>query len=360
VEGPRFFKEWRDISLSGVSQVRSFSIGEKQILGAINTNTNSSHQYHEIVIYETLEDSPLLHIQTISEESPVSFKYFSIDNNQFIAVANHLQSNVEHQSVPSRLYKWNGTLFNKVQDFPTEGAKDVDFINIRNSESFLVFSGHHNRPSYNTSLLVYVWVPNRQTFTFYQKLPTTAAQKVHFLKSGRETYLTVASEHDRHGNGHTNSSVFQWNGTYFNLFRLVPTYHARDLYPLRIGCHLFVVAANFFHNASYNVISTIYRLDNGNFVEHASFEGAVAAESFTIETEYFLAVANSVNKSSVIYKFTGPSLVPFQEIPMSSVSYIHAFTLKSGCKALAVSNSAGKAKLYKWTRVAVLKNSCCE
>ena len=152
MEGPRFFKEWRDISLSGVSQVRSFSIGEKQILGAINTNTNSSHQYHEIVIYETLEDSPLLHIQTISEESPVSFKYFSIDNNQFIAVANHLQSNVEYQSVPSRLYKWNGTLFNKVQDFPTEGAKDVDFINIRNSESFLVFSGHHNRPSYRVKL----------------------------------------------------------------------------------------------------------------------------------------------------------------------------------------------------------------
>lgn len=362
VEGPRFFKEWLDVNLSNVSQVRSFSIGPRQFLGAININTSSSHQYHGVIIYEIVDDSALVHIQTISEESPVAFKYFSIDDeNKFIAVANNLpiHSNPELQGVPSRLYKWNGTLFNKVQNFSTEGAKDVDFIHIRDRGRFLVFSSHHNRHSYNTASLVYVWTSPLTLFVLYQRLPTTAAQKVHFLTSDKGIYLTVASEYDHNGNEYANSSVFRWNNTHFILFQLIPTYRAHDLYPLRIGCHLFVVAANFFNNAS----STVYRLDGGKFVEHASFEtkGAVAAESFTIETEHFLTVANSdVNESSVIYKVTGPSLVPFQEIPMSSASYIHAFTLNSGCNALAVSNRVGKAKLYKWMKVSLLKNSCCE
>jgi len=364
VEGPRFFKEWLEIDFSGISYVSSFEIGGRLFLGAINTNTN--HQHQEVIIYEIANDSVLVHIQTIQVESPVSFKSFSIDsNNHFIAVAN------DDESFPSKLYKWNGTStrFQKVQDLPTKGVKDVDFINIPNSGRFLVFSGYHDGQSYNTPSSIYVWISPMTLFVPYQKIPTTGARKVHFLPVETETYLTVASEYDGNGNGRTNSSVFHWNGTRFNLFQLIPTYHAHELYPFKIGCHFFLVAANF-NSTSHSTTSNVYRLDNGRFVEHALIQtnGAVAVESFTIESEHFLAVANSFNEDamnaetkSVIYKITGPSLIPFQEVPTKSASYIHAFALKeSGCKALVVSNKAGKAKLYKWTRVSIIKNSCCK
>ena len=300
----------------------------------------------------------------------MSFKSFSTDtSNHFLAVANHfcLQSDVERS--PSKLYRWNGTWFEKVQDFPLKGVKDIDFISIPNSGKFLVFSGYHNGQSYDTPSSLYYWKTPNLSFVPYQKIPTTGAQKVHFLTVESETYLTVASEYDGDGNGHTNSSVFRWNGIHFDLFQLIPTYRAHDLYPFKIGCQIFLVAANFQNNI-HNTTSNVYRLDNGRFVEHASIKTnrAVAVESFTIESEHFLAVANSFDEDarspetkSIIYKITGPSLVPFQEVPTSSASHIHAFTLKqSPCKALVVSNKDGKAKLYKWTRVSITKNSCCK
>ena len=286
----------------------------------------------------------------------------------FIATANDYDTKL--QSIPSELYKWNGSSFIRVQTFTgAVGAKDVDFITIENLGSFLAFSRYHDTLSYNAPSIVYVWDSIHSVFLPYQTLPTTGAQKLHFFTAREETYLAVAIEVDGTGNGLTNSMLFRWNGTYFDerVFQYIPTQRARDLHPFVIGCHVFLVAANYFDGESHNIMSKVYRLENESFVEHAAIQtrGATAVEPFTIRSEHFLTVINSHDETtggtttaSVIYRIDGPSFVPFQEIVTEKGSYAHFFSLGGDCKALAISNQAAKSKLYKWSFVS-LKKSCC-
>ena len=303
--------------------------------------------------------------------SPVSIKPFHISSGTvkeyFIATANFYDKKL--QNIDSKLYKWNGSKFVKLQEFATNGAKDVDFVTIENLGSFLAFSCHHDKQSFNTPSLVYVWDSINELFVYYQTLPTTGARKLHFFSANQETYLAVANEFDGARNALTNSMVFRWNGTHFDqrAFQEIPTQGAHDLHPFTIGCHVFLVAANFFDGVSHNIASKVYRLENDLFVEHAEIQtrGAVAVEPFTIRSEHFLAVINSHDEvtgsaktASVIYRIDGPNFVPFQEIMTKKGSYAHFFTLKDGCKALAISNETAKPKIYKWTFVS-LKKACC-
>ena len=260
-------------------------------------------------------------------------------------------------------------MFTKVQEFATSGAKDVDFISMRLGR-FLVFSCYHNTQTHATPSLVYIWNVAISRFVYYQALATNGARKVHFFTSQSQTFLSVACEYDESRNGNINSTVFRWNGTYFDLYQNIPTHQAHDLYPVVIGsgCHTFLVAANFFDNISHNILSRVYRLEEKGFVEHIALptKGAVAVESFVIRSEHFIAIANShdedtgsSNTISTVYKIDGPNFVPFQEIPTKKASFIHSFNLRDGCMAVAVANKAGRAKLYKWTRVSLRRNPCC-
>ncbi len=368
-QGPRFFREYLEIDHHSITQVKHFRMGSQRYLAAVNTN--SRHRHYGIIIYELLDDDTLVHIQTISDPNRplnIAIKPFSIGGEYFIASANDF--NLNSESVNSKLYRWERNRFNLMQTFGTNGSKDVDFISIPNVGSFLAFACYRNSRSFATTSRILFWQPTTSRFISFRKLETTGARKIHFSVANGETYITVASEYDESHHGHSNSSVyrFDFKTGEFLLFQHIPTYRAWDLRLFAVGCQTFLVAANYYNNSSHNTMSVMYRLEKGRFVEHAVLptKGVVAVEPITIQTENFLAVANSHDEqsagaktASMIYKLDGPNVVPFQEIPTRKASHIHSFTTKDGCTALVIADRVGRSKLYKWTRVGVDKSSCC-
>ena len=363
-QGPRYFKPWHSLPYLGISQVKHFKRGDRNFIGAINAN--SRHAHYGLNIFE-LSTTSVSHIQTIRSLSLSSFKSFSVGGVDYIATANSLDRH-GRSTERSKLYRWNGTLYTLEQEFATRGAMDVDFVTAERVGSFLAFSCHHNGSSYNTPSLVYVWDTVSRVFIQFQSLPTTGAQRLHFFTWQGSIFLTVACERSALGSGQTDSILFRWSGTHFDVGSLIPTSRAHELYPFTVGCDAYIGVSNYYNGLTHNIDSKIYRLNGNTLIEHASLatRGAVAMEAFTIKSEHFLAVANSHDEesgssrtSSVIYKMDGPNFVQFQEIQTAKAAHVHFFSTADGCSALAVANWAGMAELYKWTSVSLVKDSCC-
>ena len=347
--------------------IRYFSIGEREFLGAVSTT--STQVRHGLVIYEIINSDHLVHVQTIQSESISSIKPFSLGNSYYIVVAHYFRRDVR---VNSKLYRWNGSQFvlstSPTNNFRTTGVMDVDFTQDSKSNSFLAFAAHDNLKTYNIPTYVYRNHPNMgNDFLHYQSLPTTGAKRIHFFTHQDTTYLLVAQQRSADRNYLTNSTVFRWNSTYFEVFQQIQTYGACDLLPFEIGPYFFIVAVNSHQGSSHNIESKVYRLTERGFVEHAVLDtrGASMAHMFRIQTQTFLAVANSYDDNngsfatpSVIYLVDGPNFVPFQEIATQRAMYMHTFKLKNGCTALAVANEAGKSKIYKWSSLSYSSDPC--
>lgn len=357
------------MDLMDIKQIRNFTIGNRDFLGVISTNSKQVN--HGLVIYEITKSEQLRHRQTIQSQAISSFKPFSMEGHHYIVVANYFDGLVRYDS---KLYMWNGSQFILSTDpgpsnnLRTTGVKDVDFIEMPGDNYFLAFAQHDNMQTYDVPTFVFRYHPNvGNHFIHYQNLPTKAAQRVHFFTHDSETYLLVAQERTINGYYHTNSSIFRWNSTYFELFQQIVTDRAHDLVPFEIGSYFFLVAVNNHRGGSHNIQSKVYRLCNGVFVEHDTLEtrGATMAQSFRIGTETFLAMANSYDDNngsfattSDIYLVDGPRFIPFQEIPTEKAMYMYPFKLKTGCPALAIANEAGKSKLYKWSSLTYRNTQC--
>ncbi len=237
---------------------------QRTYIGAVNTN--SRHSHYGVIIYELLDNNTLVHIQTIADpDRPlnIAFKHFSLEGQHYLACANDFNSNSE--TVNSKLYKWETDRFTQVQAFGTNGAKDVDFITIKNVGSFLAFACYRDSHSLATRSRLLVWRSTVSLFVNFHTLDTTGARKIHFTSTNGNVYITVASEYNKFRHGHSNSSVYHWNGTRFVIFQHIPTYRAWDLRLFAVGCQTFLVAANFYNNSSHNTMSMVYRLENGRF-----------------------------------------------------------------------------------------------
>ena len=352
--------------------IRYFSIGNREFVGAVSTT--SAQVRHGLVIYEIVNTDHLVHVQTIQSESISSIKPFSLGSSYYIVVAHYFRCNVR---LNSKLYHWNGSQFvlstSSTNNFRTTGVMDVDFTEDSKNNSFLAFAAYDNLKTYNIPTYVYLNHPNlRNNFLHYQSLPTTGAKRVHFFTHQDTTYLLVAQQRSADGSYVTNSTVYRWNSTYFEVFQHIQTYGASDLLPFEIGPYFFIVAVNSHRESSHRgsghkIESKVYRLTEGGFVEHAvlNTRNSSMAHVFRIQTQTFLAMANSYDDNngsfttpSVIYLVDGPNFVPFQEIATQKAMYMHTFKLKNGCTALAVANEAGKSKIYKWSSLSYSSDPC--
>ena len=277
----------------------------------------------------------------------------------------------------SELYRWNSTSGNfslstgtgAVNDFKTQGVKDVDFITHVDDNSFLAFATHHDKKSSNVSTKIYRHHPTRgKNFLHFRNLTTTGAYRVNFFTFKSVTYLFVAEE--RSGSSkpsyRTTSSIFCWNGTEFELIQEIVTEAANDLLPFSIGNNFFVVAVNNREGISqYNTQSIVYILYDGVFVFYTALDtkGANKAEFFKVGMESFLAFSNSrdsnnsISTNSIIYRVEGAKFVCFQEIPTQNAQYVHVFKLENGNTALAIANKGSQPRLYKWTSLSYVDSN---
>ena len=351
--------------LTGITQAKHFTVSQRHFLGVVYPNMYETH--YGIIVYELTEEL-LIRVQTIAIEHPKAFETFTVEDGFYLAVADFEGT--------STVYKWNGQKFSTLpfQSFSVTRAYDVSFHAVPNGGGFLAFSSYHNTMTHNSSTSLYIW--NTITSKFHEHvyqpglpLQSAGAKKLHFFTVSGNSYLSIASEYSWNGSPGTESQVFKWNGTHFNLFQNIPTHSAEDLYPMVIGCQAFLVAANHKHGGTYNTDSFVYLLEGGRFREFAKIptKGARAVHHFGKNGEYFVMIANSHDAStrnptsteSVLYRIDGTSFIPFQSIQTEEAFFIDSFRTPENCLALVISNKAGKTLLYKWNSISLKENSCC-
>ena len=148
----------------------------------------------------------------------------------------------------------------------------------------------------------------------------------------------------------------------FTMHQKISTSGASDWESFDINGETYLAVANHHNDSSYDTDSIIYKWDNGSFsqIQAIPTHGAKDWESFNIGDDTFLAVANyrqeenySYNIDSAIYKWNGSSFTEFQSIPTHGAYSWESFNIE-GTQYLAVANSGTgsnnniDSKIYKW------------
>lgn len=350
INGPRYFSQWLSLDAPSSSDVAYFSFRTDQFLVVTSFNNE------RLSIYKFERNSVTLNY-SISVEGSVATKAFYIGDRVYLAVA--------CKNANSLLYAWVNNALQLKQSFKTYDANYVDVEVTKNKEKLLVFTSYYNKTkkTYHVPSLIYKWNEALQMFQLHQYLASTGAKRAHFFNIRSDLWLTIACEkNDADSNGGVDSYVYKWNGTHFNVFTKIMTFHSYDVYPLVAGSQVYLIATNYKINGNRNVQSTIYKLDQkaNKFNEFGSFftQGATAVEYFKIKSEYFIAVANSYNETSyssktnsLLYRFDGFTLKEFQTIPTIKAVDIQHLLVGPECPILAVVSEGGNVVLYQWEDV---------
>ena len=228
----------------------------------------------------------------------------------------------------------------------TMGASDWESFTF-NGEQYLVAANYSEGSSSSINSVVYKW--NGSSFESVFVQPTKGARDWESFTIGGEQFLAVANSYDSSVGGYSlNSTIYRWDGTAgdFVLLQTIATSGAMDWESFTINGEQYLAVANNYDGTSYNQNSEIYRWDStaGNFVllQSIATQGARDWGSFTVNGVQYLAVANNTdgssgNINSVIYRWDGSSFVELQSISTSSAFDWESFTL-GGEQYLAVAN----------------------
>ena len=354
INGPRYFSKWLSLNAPSSSNVAYFSVRTDKFLVVTSYNNG------KLSIYK-FERNFVNLFYSISVERSMATKVVYIDKRVYLVVA--------CENNDSRLYAWVNNALRLKQSFKTYDANYVDVTITNNKEKLLVFTSYYNKTTHHVPSLIYKWNETRQMFQLHQYLASTGAKKAHFFDVGNDLWLTIACETNDANSDGVNSYVYKWNGTHFNVFTTIMTYHSHDMYPVVAGFQVYLIATNHEINYNKNVQSTIYKLDqktNAFYVFDSFFtQGAVAVDYFKIKTEYFIAIANSYNETScssktnsLLYRFDGFKLKEFQTISTVGAADIHHLLVGPECPMLAVVNEGGYVVLYQWEDVTA-RSGCC-
>lgn len=292
--------------------------------------------------------------QSITTIGNVDWKFFSIDNNYYLASANH-HDGVTY-NVNSEIYKWDGTNFVPFQSLSTTGANDEEFFTIDGTH-YLAITNYSSDSSFNIDSEIYTW--NGTEFILYQTIPTNGAADWEYFTINNDHYLAVAN-YRNDSTRNIDSKIYKWDGSYFILEQSIPTHGARDWQHFIIGEDHYLAVANHHNDSLHSINSEIYKWNGSNFtpVQTIPTIGIYDWEFFTINGNHYLASANYRNDSifdinSEIYKWNGSSFIPYQSIPTIGAVSWQSFTIGNE-HYLAVANKYDgssynlNSELYKW------------
>jgi len=330
----------------GASDWESFTFNGEQYLVAANYSEGSSSSINSVVYKWNGSSFESVFVQPT--KGARDWESFTIGGEQFLAVANSYDSSVGGYSLNSTIYRWDGTAgdFVLLQTIATSGAMDWESFTI-NGEQYLAVANNYDGTSYNQNSEIYRWDSTAGNFVLLQSIATQGARDWESFTVNGVQYLAVANNTDG-SSGNINSVIYRWDSTAgdFVLLQTIATSGAMDWESFTINGEQYLAVANNYDGTSYNQNSEIYRWDStaGNFVllQSIATQGARDWGSFTVNGVQYLAVANNTdgssgNINSVIYRWDGSSFVELQSISTSSAFDWESFTL-GGEQYLAVAN----------------------
>ena len=359
MSGPRFFSKWETLWSPAASSLETLLDGKNNAQYIIVT----SHWSGNLSLYSVTKDG-IVHIWSLPVPRAMSTKAIYINERVYLAVACTSNDNNNDDGTHSRLYLWedatndnDGPTLKLVQTFKDVKANDVSYGTTNKQEILLTFTTQGGRHSLGTT--VYKWSPSRRLFESIQTLNTTGGGgRLHFFYTKDDLLLSIACQYN------AESFVYKWNGSHFEVFQTIPSSRTTDLYPMFLGSHLHLIAANFYGPL------VVYKMSRmtGRFERFQTIgtSRTVMVDAFTINSEYFMAVANAWNSTaltsnatSAVYKFNGASFSMFQEIPTFHVAAINVFPTLFGCRIMGIINLVTRTvDIYKWEDTA--RNSVCD
>ncbi|KAK1166269.1 thrombospondin-type laminin G domain and EAR repeat-containing protein [Acipenser oxyrinchus oxyrinchus] len=266
--------------------------------------------------------------QNITTYQAQAWKYFTIDDKIFLAVANFEKN--ERNEEYSVIYKWSRRRlkFSSYQTIETHSARDWESFQIE-GETFLAVANHRQGGKHNIDSVVYKWNPGTQLFEANQTIPTSGAYDWEFFTVGPYSFLVVANTFNG-SSTQVYSRIYIWLGGMFRLFQSIMTFGATDWEVFQFGGRVFLAVANSQKydktgQSSYAINSTIYELNITAQIfvrfQDISTYSAVDWEFFTLGEDKFLVVANSYDGksyslNSVIYRWQGyEGFVPVHRLP---------------------------------------------
>ena len=169
--------------------------------------------------------------QTLATQGAQGATYFSIGSLSLLAVANQRNPKLK---INSELFLWDGSNFQpNFQLIPTAGAHDwVHFV--EGNRTFLAWAGNSNDTTSAIHGEILEWNPAKELFEPFQTFPTDWAKDVDYIvvsSNAAMRFLLV-------GNAQRDSALYRWTGQGFALhqpldasafWRHVPSWHGQDL-----------------------------------------------------------------------------------------------------------------------------------
>ncbi|XP_028809761.1 thrombospondin-type laminin G domain and EAR repeat-containing protein isoform X2 [Denticeps clupeoides] len=300
--------------------------------------------------------------QNITTFEAHSWKHFIIGNKVFLVVSNS-RGPVSSGKEASVIYKWSDKKqkFLRYQTLETYSARDWEAFHIQN-QAFLAVANHRKgNGEHKINSVIYKWNPGTRAFEVNQTILTSGAYDLEFFTVGPYHFLAVANAFDGTSTS-IDSTIYIWLRGAFQHFQTIRTFGATDWEMFRIGDRVFLAVANghmlYMHGKSlYAINSTIYELDLNaqmflRFQDIGTYS-AVDWEFFTLGDEHFLVVANSYNGlsyslNSVIYRWQGyEGFVPIHWLPTIGCSDWEFFSTMEGSFLMYSSARQSFTKVFK-------------
>lgn len=335
------FSGYQAIPTKAAETWESFTIDGETYLAVANMRNNLRSYNINSVIYKW-SGSSFTEFQAIPTNGAADWESFSIDGKTYLAVANH-HDDVTSYNTDSKIYEWNGSIFVEIQSFETHGAMDWESFTI-DGETYLASANSYNGSTFTINSKIYRW--DGTSFVKIQDIETSGAADWESFSISGETYLAVANYRDDSTFAIIYSKIYKWNETIskFEEIQSILTSAAWDWESFIIDGETYLAVANSSNNSSGNVDSIIYKWNGTAFhdIQTIPTNGAHDWESFTIGSDTFLAVASYSNDStwninSKIYIWDGTSFIESQAIPTNGAIDWESFVI-DGTTYLAVAN----------------------
>ncbi|XP_026127966.1 thrombospondin-type laminin G domain and EAR repeat-containing protein [Carassius auratus] len=300
--------------------------------------------------------------QNISTYDAQAWQYFTVGIKKFLVVANCRSKDAGDQE-QSVIYKWSSRKlkFIRYQTLNTHSARDWEAFSIQD-ETFLAVANHRQgERNHNIDSVIYKWNPVTQFFEVNQTIPTTGAYDWEFFTIGPYSFLAVANTF----NGRStviDSTIYIWLGGMFQPYQFITTFGAIDWEMFQIENRVFLAVANSQMLTEegkilYSINSTIYELSMASqtFVKFQEIEtnSALDWEYFTVGDDKFLVVANSYDGNSyslnsVIYRWQGyEGFIPVHRLPTNGCRDWEYFNTTDGSYLIYSSARAALSKVLK-------------
>jgi len=311
-----FVKEFQPLGTPSARGLEPFSIGVEHFLAVADYYNGITHALPSTVYRFNADTVALELYQELETKGARDWEHFTIDNMDFLAVANHF--NDGSYLVESVVYCYNTTTgaFEAFQKIDTLGARDWEHFRIGNS-NFLAIANSFDGLSHEISSVVYRYNTTTSQLDPFQEIETAGAYDWEHVRVAGADFLVVAN-HNSKGSYRQKSKVYQYNEdkATFDVVQEIDTDGGIDWEHFVIGNETFIVIANFYNDTSYHLRSTVYRYNHvvrmfESFQEIDTI-GAHNWEHFCIGQENFLVVANhrdsnSYDIPSVVYRYDNTS-----------------------------------------------------